>query len=158
MIGFKQIWCMWFIQRVKGYSWHEMTYFLGMHFRFCTTCCPSCRCSPGQLSLFTLLIINMQKDVGHWPLLPWATAVKQKRRKERKLIPAIWGRKGEEEGRGHGRRHALNWHEAEKYQGRSMDRGVQVQRDRHICTCFTHWGLVLVKCAFDWHSVTRLKY
>lgn len=97
-------------------------------FRFHTTHRPSHHRSPGQMSLFTLLIIDMQKDVGHWPLLPWATAVKQKRRKERKLIPAIWGRKGEEEGRGHGRRHALNWHEAEKYQGRSMDRGVQVQR------------------------------
>ena len=38
--------------------------------------------------------LTVEKRMRNWPLLPFATEVKQRRKKERKFILSIWGKKG----------------------------------------------------------------
>lgn len=52
------------------------------------------KCSHGDLNRHLNTSQLTMKRMRNWPLLPLATEVKQRRKKERKFILSIWGRKG----------------------------------------------------------------
>ncbi len=103
------------------------------------------------------------KRMRNWPLLPLATEVKQRRKKERKLILPIWGRKGKVEGAirvgwGRGEEHSTcinNW-SALKRQDRERERQKQIRPIRW-CTEIFKWMLLLCLCITQMSCVQRLQ-